>query len=269
MSSPRLSGIRTTGRHLGDRAAALVDDDLLGEERDRALAHVAGCETCRAEVHEQRQVKVMLRSLPPVEPDLALLAQLLGISTWASPGSGPTDGGPGPAASALVGPASSGSPAPSGTVLDRTGRGQVSSGTGPSVGPGRGAGGRPPGRDISRGRPAGARGSAPRSATAGRSRRHRAGALAIGTMSVLAAAFGSALAVGGGSGAVAPAGGRPGSGVTQASVVGGFSGSTTAVPLVLPTTSIPAGASAWTVVGRSGTALVDPASVAVSVSLRP
>lgn len=268
MSSLRLPGVRTSGRHLGDLSAALVDDDLIGEERDRALAHVAGCETCRAEVHEQRQVKIMLRSVPPVEPDLALVAQLLGISTWASPGSSTSDGGPGTTAPAL-GASSSGALAPPATVLDRTGRGQAPSGAGRSVGPGRGAGSRGPGRDTSGGRPVGPRASAARAATAGRSRRHRAGALAIGTMSVLAAAFGSALAAGGGSAAVAPSGVRPGSGITAASVVGGFSGSTTTVPLVLPTTSIPAGASVRTVAGPSGVALVDPASVAVTVSLRP
>jgi anti-sigma factor RsiW len=40
--------------HLGDRLSALVDDELDGAERDRAHAHLASCEQCRAEAAELR-----------------------------------------------------------------------------------------------------------------------------------------------------------------------------------------------------------------------
>jgi anti-sigma factor RsiW len=47
--------------HLGDRLSALVDGELAGAERDRAYAHLAGCEQCRAEAAELRVLKQKLR----------------------------------------------------------------------------------------------------------------------------------------------------------------------------------------------------------------
>ena len=43
--------------HLGDRLSALVDGELDGAERDRAYAHLAGCEQCRNEAAELRALK--------------------------------------------------------------------------------------------------------------------------------------------------------------------------------------------------------------------
>ena len=37
--------------HLGDRIAALADGELGHTERDRALAHVAGCPSCLSLIH--------------------------------------------------------------------------------------------------------------------------------------------------------------------------------------------------------------------------
>jgi anti-sigma factor RsiW len=63
-------------RHLGRRAAALVDGELEHDARDRALAHLANCDRCRSEVAEQRRLKARLRGLGDVTPQPALLAAL-------------------------------------------------------------------------------------------------------------------------------------------------------------------------------------------------
>ncbi len=49
--------------HLGDRLSALVDGELDGADLDRAHAHLAGCEPCRAEAAELRALKQKLREL--------------------------------------------------------------------------------------------------------------------------------------------------------------------------------------------------------------
>jgi len=69
--------------HLDDWAAALVDAELAPAERDRALAHLAGCERCRADVDVQRRVKARLAptAAPPASPDLT--ARLLAIPAGA------------------------------------------------------------------------------------------------------------------------------------------------------------------------------------------
>jgi anti-sigma factor RsiW len=54
--------------HLGDRLSALVDGELGGAELDRAHAHLAGCEQCRTEAAELRQLKQKLRELMTHEP---------------------------------------------------------------------------------------------------------------------------------------------------------------------------------------------------------
>jgi len=54
--------------HLGDRLSALVDGELGGAELDRAHAHLAGCEQCRTEATELRQLKQKLRELMTHDP---------------------------------------------------------------------------------------------------------------------------------------------------------------------------------------------------------
>jgi anti-sigma factor RsiW len=49
--------------HLGTQISALVDGELTGAELDRANAHLATCEQCRAEAAELRQLKRELRAL--------------------------------------------------------------------------------------------------------------------------------------------------------------------------------------------------------------
>src|SRR5262249_38666397 len=54
--------------HLGDRLSALVDGELSGADLDRANAHLAGCEQCRTEAAELRQLKQKLRELMTHQP---------------------------------------------------------------------------------------------------------------------------------------------------------------------------------------------------------
>ena len=54
--------------HLGDRLSALVDGELTGAERDRAYAHLASCEQCRAEAAGLRALKQKLRALETGAP---------------------------------------------------------------------------------------------------------------------------------------------------------------------------------------------------------
>ena len=63
--------------HLGDRLSALVDGELDGAERDRAHAHLAGCEQCRAEAAELRALKQKLRGLMSGAPAEAAMTRRL------------------------------------------------------------------------------------------------------------------------------------------------------------------------------------------------
>ena len=63
--------------HLGDRLSALVDGELDGAERDRAHAHLASCEQCRAEAAELRALKQKLRGLMSRAPAEAAMTRRL------------------------------------------------------------------------------------------------------------------------------------------------------------------------------------------------
>jgi anti-sigma factor RsiW len=63
--------------HLGDRLSALVDGELDGAELDRAHAHLAGCEQCRAEAAELRALKQKLRALTTGAPAEAAMTRRL------------------------------------------------------------------------------------------------------------------------------------------------------------------------------------------------
>ena len=63
--------------HLGDRLSALVDGELDGAERDRAYAHLASCEQCRAEAAELRALKQKLSTLLPGAPAEAAMTRRL------------------------------------------------------------------------------------------------------------------------------------------------------------------------------------------------
>jgi hypothetical protein len=72
-------------KHLGERRSALVDDQLGHDERDHALAHVAGCDECRIEVDRERQTKAALRRLPDVEPSADFVRTLLALADPGGP----------------------------------------------------------------------------------------------------------------------------------------------------------------------------------------
>ena len=63
--------------HLGDRLSALVDGELGGADGDRAHAHLAGCEQCRAEAAELRALKRKLRGLMDGAPAEAAMTRRL------------------------------------------------------------------------------------------------------------------------------------------------------------------------------------------------
>jgi anti-sigma factor RsiW len=63
--------------HLGEQISALVDGELSGAELDRASAHLAACERCRAEAAEMRQLKRALRAMFEVNCDDELTSRLL------------------------------------------------------------------------------------------------------------------------------------------------------------------------------------------------
>jgi len=67
--------------HLGNRLSALVDGELDGAERDRAHAHLAGCEQCRAEAAELRALKQKLRALTTRAPaEAAMTSRLIAMT---------------------------------------------------------------------------------------------------------------------------------------------------------------------------------------------
>src|SRR6516165_5892166 len=67
--------------HLGDRLSALVDGELDGAELDRAHAHLAGCEQCRAEAAELRALKQKLRGLMDGAPaEAAMTSRLIAMT---------------------------------------------------------------------------------------------------------------------------------------------------------------------------------------------
>jgi anti-sigma factor RsiW len=67
--------------HLGNRLSALVDGELDGAERDRAHAHLAGCEQCRKEAAELRALKQKLRSLTTLAPaEAAMTSRLIAMT---------------------------------------------------------------------------------------------------------------------------------------------------------------------------------------------
>lgn len=206
MSEQQRGARRPTGRHLGDRAAALVDGDLLGEQRDRALAHVAGCDPCRDALAVQRVVRSALRSAPAAEPGPDLLALLLALPTRLDERE-VYPGDPGEARALVRRPPS-----------DRHQRRGLTEPTAD----------RPPPRRV---RAIGPR--APRRRRLhpiGSSGRHRAGAFVLGAVSLLTATMGSVLAGAGSTGSITTPSVTPGPQfpANQASLFGGTTAPSTA-----------------------------------------
>ena len=89
--------------HLGDRISALVDGELGGADLDRAHAHLAGCEQCRTEAAELRELKQRLRELVTRElidgapAEAAITSRLVAMTGPGGPlpaRSGPARSGP-------------------------------------------------------------------------------------------------------------------------------------------------------------------------------
>ncbi|WP_059013212.1 anti-sigma factor family protein [Streptomyces specialis] len=84
--------------HLGESLAALVDGELSHDSRDRVLAHLATCPSCKAEVDAQRELKSVFAASPLPAPSDGLLARLQGLpSTADESASGEPQEPPGPA----------------------------------------------------------------------------------------------------------------------------------------------------------------------------
>ena len=80
--------------HLGARLGALVDGELAHDDRDRALAHLAGCAQCRTLVEAERALKGTLSAMPMPEPSARLMASLFQIPQNEVPPTPPEDGPP-------------------------------------------------------------------------------------------------------------------------------------------------------------------------------
>jgi len=81
--------------HLGETAAALVDGELGHPAREAALAHLAHCQGCRAEVDEQRRTKVLVSGTisPPASAELTARLCAIGSTAAGSTGSTGSAGG--------------------------------------------------------------------------------------------------------------------------------------------------------------------------------
>jgi hypothetical protein len=71
--------------HLGPRISALVDGELGHDARDRALAHVAHCRTCRDTLESERAVKDLLAAAVPPAPSDRVLASLQALALPGNP----------------------------------------------------------------------------------------------------------------------------------------------------------------------------------------
>jgi anti-sigma factor RsiW len=70
--------------HLGDLAAALADNELGHDQRDRALSHITACGACRREVDAQRRLKALLANQADPEVTAAFTIRLVAIATTAA-----------------------------------------------------------------------------------------------------------------------------------------------------------------------------------------
>lgn len=70
--------------HLHHKVSALVDGELRGVSRERALAHAGKCPACRDEITQTLALKRRLHGLPPAEPSENLFAALESVSPVAA-----------------------------------------------------------------------------------------------------------------------------------------------------------------------------------------
>jgi hypothetical protein len=72
--------------HLGQRLSALIDSELSDFERDRVLAHLAGCDACRCESIALRTLKRRINALGETMADTALTGRLMAMAASAERG---------------------------------------------------------------------------------------------------------------------------------------------------------------------------------------
>jgi anti-sigma factor RsiW len=75
-------------RHLGQRLSALIDGELSDTQRERVLAHLAGCEDCRREAAALRLLKRRMHALGDAAAGDALTWRLLALGPaggWGQP----------------------------------------------------------------------------------------------------------------------------------------------------------------------------------------
>jgi hypothetical protein len=66
--------------HLGRWLSALVDGELDGDERDRVLNHVAGCQSCRQEANAMRAIKRRLTALGETSAEPTIAGRLIELA---------------------------------------------------------------------------------------------------------------------------------------------------------------------------------------------
>ena len=76
--------------HLHQRVSALVDGELKGGARTRAVAHLQSCPACRAEVEQTLALKQRLLGLAAAEPSADLCSSLAQVRASDVPGRRPT-----------------------------------------------------------------------------------------------------------------------------------------------------------------------------------
>ena len=79
--------------HLGERLSALIDGELGAAEHERALIHLAKCESCRFEADMMRRLKRRLTGLGEPEPDMDFMGHLMSQPGLAGMGGGAGDRG--------------------------------------------------------------------------------------------------------------------------------------------------------------------------------
>jgi anti-sigma factor RsiW len=73
-----------TLQHPLDKLSAAVDGELDHDSRDKVLSHLVGCDSCRAAVEAERQLKIRLGALGcySPEPSTDLMERLLGVPAY-------------------------------------------------------------------------------------------------------------------------------------------------------------------------------------------
>jgi anti-sigma factor RsiW len=80
--------------HLGERLSALIDGELSHTQRDRVLAHLAQCESCRVEAAALRALKRRMRTLGEASARAALTDRLMALGAPLRGAGGGTQGVP-------------------------------------------------------------------------------------------------------------------------------------------------------------------------------